>query len=83
MEGKLTGMRKKMNAWGVTSDNSGHLFVCDADNKCVQMFSVTDGTYHGPVIKPGDLGIGKPCRICWCEEVSSSVSFQTVEVKKV
>ena len=57
---------------GVTTDGNGHLFVCDINNSCVQMFS-TDGTYIGPLIKKGDQGLGCPEWIRWCEASSSLV----------
>ena len=55
---------------GVTTDGNGHLFVCDVNNACVQMFS-TEGTYIGPLIKKGEQGLGCPKWICWCKASSS------------
>ena len=57
---------------GVTTDRNGHLFVCDVNNACVEMFS-TDGTYIGPLIKKGEQGLGCPEWIRWCETSSSLV----------
>ena len=57
---------------GVTTDGNGHLFVCDVNNDCVQMFS-TDGMYMGPLIKKGEQGLGCPEWIRWFEESSSLV----------
>ena len=61
---------------GVTTDGNGHLFVCDVNNTCVQIFS-TDGTYMGPLIKKGQQGLGCPEWICWCEASSSLVVSHT------
>ena len=33
---KLSGMDTCMRARGIATDEEGHLFVCDADNQCVQ-----------------------------------------------
>ena len=63
---------------GVTTDGNGHLFVCDINNACVQIFS-TDGTYMGPLIKKGQQGLGCPEWICWCEASSSLVVSHTDE----
>ena len=64
-------MAKDMDAWGVTTDMRGHLFICDHENDCVQMFS-TDGKYMGALLKK-QLGFGKPREILWCESSSCFV----------
>ena len=61
---------------GVTTDGNGHLFVCDVNNACVQMFS-TDGAYTGPLIKEGEQGLGCPEWIRWCTASSSLVVSHT------
>ena len=63
----LSGMEKDMSACGVTTDGRGHLFVGDMNNKCIQMFSVSDGQYLGCLIRD----LGDPARIRWWEEKSS------------
>ena len=50
VKGKLTGMSMDMSVWGITSDGQGHLFVCDINNSCVQMFT-TSGRYMGTVLR--------------------------------
>ena len=67
VEGKLPGMGKKMDAWGVTTDGRGHLFLADYENG-IQMFS-TAGRYLGCLI--GDEDLGSPHRVRWCDETSS------------
>ena len=43
---------------GVTTDGRGHLFVCNSDKGCVQVYT-TDGQYLGVLISEGDGGLGK------------------------
>ena len=61
-----------MRARGIAADEQGHLYVCDADNKCVQMFSL-NGDYLGSVLRYGEQNLGIPNRICWCHKMSSLV----------
>ena len=65
MAGNLSGMQKVLDAERVTTDGHGHLFVSDYDNRCIQMFSVSDGQYLGCLIKEGAQGLGLPYGICW------------------
>ena len=69
-KGKLPGMEKAMDAFGVTMDGRGHLFVADYNkgNSCIQMFS-TAGRYLGCLIKDEELG--SPGRVKWCDRTSS------------
>ena len=62
---------------GIVSDGHGHLFVCDYDNKCIHMLSVSDGHYMGCLIKRGDQGLGSPCWGVWSEETSSLIIAHT------
>ena len=63
----LPEMRKDLHAMGLTTDGLGYLFVSDGKfgNKCIQIFSVSDGQYLGCLIKEGEQGLGYPSRICW------------------
>ena len=45
MTGKLLGTKNASEARKVTTDGRGHLFVSDGVNRCIQMFSVSDGQY--------------------------------------
>ena len=49
VEGKVTGMERALDALGVTTNGRGHLFV--ADDKCIHMFSTSEGQYLGRLIK--------------------------------
>ena len=73
VEGSLPGMDKAIHAYGLTTDDDGHLFVCDWNNACIQMFGVADGRYMGALIKKGEQGLGRPLRIKWCSRISSLV----------
>ena len=61
------------NSSGVAGDGNGRFFVADATNKCIQMFSASDGQYLGCFMKPGDQGLGILYRLRWCEATSSLV----------
>ena len=58
--GYLPGMEHKINPRAVTTDEEGHLFVCDDYNDCLQMFS-TDGRYLGAMLRQGAQGSDAPC----------------------
>ena len=59
---------------GIVSDGHGHLFVCDGENGCVHMLSMSDGRYLGRLIHPGELGHGvSPYWAAWSVEKSSLI----------
>ena len=68
----VPGMEQIIDANGVTHDGRGHLFVADRNNGCVQMFSLSDGKYLGPLNK-GLETICDPGSIYWSSETSSLV----------
>ena len=72
--GRFPGMSQEMNAYGVTMDGRGHLFVCDGNNCCVQMFSV-DGRYLGPMKIEGQVSRLFPKWISYSRSTSSLVIF--------
>ena len=57
----------------ITADRHGHLFVFDAGNRCVQMFSVSDGQYLGSLIKEGEQGLGRLSHMCFISSRSQLV----------
>ena len=70
-KGKLPGMVKELCAEALTSDGQGHLFVCDTNNCCMQMFSADDGRYLRCVLREGEQCLGKLKLIRWCPYSSS------------
>ena len=72
-KGRLDGMQREMNLIGVTTDGLGHLFVCDSDNGCIQMFSAADGRYMGPLVREGEQGLGELKCLGWCQSSGSLV----------
>ena len=56
----------------MAGDRKGHLFVSD-DNKCIQLFSVSDGQYLGCFIKEGEQGLGVLGKICFSASTSQLV----------
>ena len=69
---KVPGMEQTIDANGVTQVGRGHLFVADRNNGCVQMFSLSDGQYPGP-LKKGLETISDPGSVHWSPETSSLV----------
>ena len=69
---KALGMENSMGVCGVTTDGRGHLFVADymSENKCIQIFSVSDGKYLGRLMK-GVETIGNSGKVHWNAETSS------------
>ena len=56
-----------------SSDEQGHLFVCDYNNRCVHLLSATDGVHLGVVVRKGEKGLGKPKEVAWHEESESLI----------
>ena len=61
-----------MSPYGVTTDGRGHLFVCDQQNACVQMFS-TDGVYMGTVLLTRENGMFEPSLLRWSDRMSALI----------
>ena len=57
----------------IAAGRQGLLFVFDANNKCIQMFSVTDGHYLRCLIKEGEEGLEEIGPMCFCESTSQLV----------
>ena len=69
---KIPDTDKPFQSPSVTGDDSGHLFVLDITNKCIQMFVAADGQYLGCFKKFGEEDIGKDVKkLHWCKEISS------------
>ena len=71
-----------MEQAGIVSDRHGHLFVCDWQNKCIHILSVSDGQYMGCLMKSGEQGLGIPYFIAWSEEMSSLIVAYWKEINK-
>ena len=80
VEGRLPGMRTNMKPHGVTTDGQGHLFVCDSDNKCIQMFSM-DGEFMGSVLKEETQGFDQLAAICWSWSSNSLILVHRKNLK--
>ena len=65
-KGGLPGMATEMCAESVASDGSGHLFICDTNNSCIQVLSADGGSYVAPFLWEGELCMGKPKLVRWC-----------------
>ena len=72
---------KGMKQAGIVSDGHGHLFICDWDNKCIHMLSVSDGYYLGCLIKRGEQGLGSPTWGVWSAVTSSLIVAHTRDWK--
>ena len=71
IQGAVSG-KEMIRCVSITTDNKGHLFACDANNECIQMFS-TDGIYLGCLVDRGQHGITSPRHVRWCKNTSSLV----------
>ena len=72
VQGRLPGRLETMSVLKMTTDGSGHLYICDysKDNKGIQMFSVSEGFYLGCLIKERQQGMGAPISVHWSERRS-------------
>ena len=71
VEGAMGG-KKEMKCVSVATDGTGHLFVCDEANECIQLFS-TDGLYIGCLVRQGEHWLGEPRLVRWCNKSSSLI----------
>ena len=63
-------MEERFSPWGVTSNNQGHLFICDNKNHCIQMFRAADGRYMGKL----EVDLEQyPRMILWSEKLSTLI----------
>ena len=67
---KQPGMEKDMDAHRITTDDRGNLFVSDYANRCMQMFSVSDGRYLGCLFRDKERELGAPVEVRCCKEMS-------------
>ena len=81
VNGNVTEEDKEIHPSGVTAGGNGHLFVCDNNNKCVQMFSA-DGVHVKTLLRQGQQAIGEPLCIRWCDDDDSSVLVVSHAKKK-
>ena len=70
---KLKRNEWQMSAQGVAADEeSFYLYVCDVNNRCLQMFSMTDGRYMGALLSDdGKPLLGHMTCISWCKDTQS------------
>ena len=54
----------------ITCDNKGHLFACDINNKCIQVFDVDDGKYLGPLTIDGNREVRCMLKVRWCSALN-------------
>ena len=67
---KKYGLRESaLDLSGVTTDGRGHLFACDLNHACVQIFSVSNGKYLGRLPNFGRV-LGHPVMVRWCHNKS-------------
>ena len=70
---QLPGQNENCKPYCLAADRKGRLFVTDLSNKCIQMFSVSDGQYLGCFIKEGEQGLGVLGKICFSASTSQLV----------
>ena len=64
--------RYNMKCTFVTSDDNGHIFVCDINHHCVRVFS-TDGEFISCLVTEGQHVLSRLIRIRWCKKTSSLI----------
>ena len=70
-----------MCAEALATDGSGHLFVGDRDNSCIQMFAV-DGVYMGPLLSEKHQSMEQPLQLRWNKAKSSLVVAHTTKTER-
>ena len=70
----------EMKVEGVTTDDMGHIFVCDSKNSCIRIFS-TSGIYTDTILRDGEAGLGQLLKAKWCSTTGSLVVAHCVEGK--
>ena len=80
IRGAVRGCDTEMEAEGVTTDDMGHIFVCDSENSCIHMFS-TSGIYTDTILRAEEAGLGKLLKVKWCSTTGSVVVAHCVEGK--
>ena len=71
--------REIYDSYMIVADTKGRLFVNDVSNKCIQMFSVSDGQYLGCLIKEGEYGLGELGKMCFSE---SNSKLAVISIRK-
>ena len=77
---QLPGQNDNFKPFYMAADRKGHLFVSD-DNKCIQVFSASDGQYLGCLIKEGKQALGELGQMCFSESTSQLVVCHRKEGK--
>ena len=72
LRGEIPFSLKDLFAYCITTDENGRLFVLDARNKCIHIFSVY-GKYVTTLLRKGEQGIGEPRKIRWSEGLSGLI----------
>ncbi len=57
----------------VTTDGEGHIFVCSQQEGWVKAFSDTNGGYIKTIVREGENGFGRPCKVCWSKATDSLI----------
>ena len=70
--GEIPYMSEEMCPCAFTTDGAQRLYICDANNQCVQAFSV-DGDYQGIALRQGRQGFGTPVLVSWSHVLSALI----------
>ena len=70
---KLPGQNENCELSYMAADKKGSLFVKHFSNRCIQMFSASDGQYLGCLIREGEQGLGELGQMCFSESTSQLV----------
>ena len=72
-EKKVPSTGEIFHSCGMTTDDLGRILIGDTTQKCIQMFSVSDGKYLGCWMKMRDLGLNLVRSLQRCETTSHLV----------
>ena len=66
-----------MKCISVTSDDNGHIFVCDTNHQCVRVFS-TDGEFISCLVKKREHELSDSLEVRWCKNIPSVIFTMVV-----
>ena len=64
--------RYNMKCISATSDDNGHIFVCDTNHHCVRVFS-KEGKFISCLVKKGEHELSDPFEVRWRKNISSVI----------
>ena len=76
----LPGQNAIMNPFRIAAGGKGRLFVFDVNNRCIQVFSASEGQYLGRLIRNREHGLGDLWGMCFSEAASQLIVSHRKEI---